>query len=272
MVSAAIAAFRAALGEATRVMVLSGAGVSAESGVPTFRGAGGLWRRWSATDLATPEAWARDPGLVWEFYDYRRRRMADVQPNPAHRALAAFEERWTAAGHQLALVTQNIDGLHELAGSRNVTRLHGSIWHVRCLRCGAVTPNRDVPITAAYEGAGSPEPDAPSRRFGPEDLPRCACSGVLRPHVVWFGEPLGAEDLEGAVRAAERCDVLLVVGTSAVVYPAAGLIPLARRSGAVVAEINLEPTPATRDVDHHFCGPAGAVVPELLDDLPKRTT
>ncbi|TNF32237.1 MAG: NAD-dependent deacylase [Deltaproteobacteria bacterium] len=269
MVDKAIAEFRAALRSATSVMVLSGAGVSAESGVPTFRGAGGLWRRWSATELATPEAWARDAGLVWEFYDYRRRRMADVQPNPAHHALAAFEARWSAAGRELELVTQNIDGLHEQAGSRAVTRLHGSIWHVRCLRCGAVTPNRDVPITPAYEGAGDPDPHAHARRFTADDLPRCACSGILRPHVVWFGESLAEEDLGRAVAAAERCDALIVVGTSAVVYPAAGLIPLARRSGAVVCEINLSPTPATNGVDYHFCGPAGVVLPELLEGLPE---
>ena len=268
MASQEIEGFRRALGAARRVVVLSGAGVSAESGVPTFRGAGGLWRRWSAADLATPQAWSRDPGLVWEFYDYRRQRMAEVRPNPAHVALAAFEARWTAAGREFTLVTQNVDGLHELAGSVAVTRLHGSIWHVRCVHCGQVTANRDVPITPAFAGAGSPDPATKARWFGPGDLPFCKCGGLLRPHVVWFGESLNAKDIGDATEAASRCDVFLAVGTSAVVYPAAGLIPMARGAGAAVCEVNPEPTPMTRDVTFHFAGPAGEVLPGLLDGLP----
>lgn len=263
-----IAQVRAALERARRVTVLTGAGISAESGVPTFRGAGGLWRRWSAMDLATPEAFARDPGLVWEFYDYRRRVVAQVAPNPGHAALAAFEARWTAAGRAFALVTQNVDGLHEVAGSRAVTRLHGSLWHVRCTRCAAVTENRAVPITPAFEGAGSPDPSTPTRWFGPADMPYCRCGGLLRPHIVWFGENLDPADLDAATEAAASSDVFLAVGTSAVVYPAASLIPLARNHGARVFEINLEDTQATGVAELHFAAPSGVALPLLLDGLP----
>ncbi len=260
--------FKRSLARARAITVLTGAGVSAESGVPTFRGAGGLWRQYAATDLATPGAWARDPGLVWEFYDYRRRLVRAVAPNPAHQALAALERRWARAGRRFDLLTQNIDGLHEAAGSERVTRLHGSLWHTRCLDCGSVAVNRDVPITPPFEGAGSPDPAAATRHFGRDALPRCPCGGIVRPHVVWFGEPLDNNDLEAAVDATTSCDLLLVVGTSAVVHPAAGLIPLARDNGALVVELNLEQTPATWMVDHHFHGKAAELLPQLLDVRP----
>jgi NAD-dependent deacetylase sirtuin 5 len=264
--SSSVPEFQAALAAARRVTVLTGAGISAESGVPTFRGAGGLWRRWSATDLATPGAWARDPGLVWEFYDYRRRLIRNVRPNPGHAALAALEARWAEAGGDVRLVTQNIDGLHALAGSDAITRLHGSLWHVRCLGCGEVTPNRDVPITAAFAGAGSPDPDARVRRFEVDELPHCErCGDVLRPHVVWFGEGLDPADLDAGIEAATSCDLLLVVGTSALVTPAASLIPLAREHGARVAEVNLEATPASSTCDFVFRAKSGELLPELLD-------
>ena len=249
--------------------MLTGAGISAESGVPTFRGAGGLWRNFSAMDLATPEAWSADPGLVWEFYDYRRQIVLEKQPNPGHEALARFEKRWRDAGGAMRIVTQNIDGLHESAGSKDITRLHGSIWHVRCTGCERVFENRDVPITPAFAGCGSPDPDADARKFNASDLPECAvCGNVLRPHVVWFGEDLDSEVMNRAVDAARDCTTFIVVGTSAVVYPAAGLIPMARRDGVVVAEVNLEPTPATGMCDYAFQGPSGEVLPDLLDVEP----
>ncbi len=265
---AQLESFRKRLAEAQNVVVLTGAGVSAESGIPTFRGAGGLWRRYAATDLATPQAWQRDAGLVWEFYNYRRTLMGDKAPNPAHKALAGLEQRWTAAGRRFDLVTQNIDDLHFAAGSQAVLRLHGSLWLVRCLACGEVEENRQVPITSAYEGSGSPDIDAPQRRFSEADLPHCSCGGILRPHVVWFGEGLDARILRAAQRAVEACSLLLVVGTSAVVYPAAAVIPLARQHGACIAEVNLETTPATGLVDYHFAGRAGEVLPEMLAGLP----
>ncbi|MGK4007460.1 NAD-dependent deacylase [Sorangium sp. So ce1036] len=260
--------FQSSLSRSRKIAVLTGAGVSAESGIPTFRGAGGLWRRHDATRLATPEAWQRDPGLVWEFYHHRRERALGCRPNPAHHALARLEARWRDAGGAFTLITQNIDGLHEQAGSRSVVRLHGSLWQVRCLSCGAVTENRDVPITPAFAGSGSPDPDAHARRFTAAELPHCGCGGVQRPHVVWFGEALQASDLAAAADAIDGCDLLLVVGTSAVVYPAAGFVPMARRHGALIAEINVEPSAVTSLCDFVFTGGAGEILPSLLDVAP----
>ncbi len=264
MASTSIPDFQQHLATSRSITVLSGAGTSAESGIPTFRGAGGLWRRWSAQDLATPQAWNRDPGLVWEFYDYRRQVMADKGPNPAHTALASLEQRWTDADRGFNLVTQNIDGLHAEAGSKNITRMHGSLWHIRCLDCGMVQHNRTVPITPAFEGAGDPDPNAHAKRFSAADLPSCNCGGTQRPHVVWFGEGLDPDILEAASLAAMNCSTFIVVGTSAVVYPAAGLVPLARSNGAIVVEVNLDSTPATQHCDFVFQGKAGEILPDLL--------
>ena len=217
-----------------------GAGVSAESGVPTFRGADGLWKRHRAQSLATPEAFARDPKLVWEWYDWRRGVLAGVKPNAGHYALADLEKRTP----QFTLITQNVDGLHELAGSRNVLRVHGSIWTLRCLECGSEQEDRRSPL--------------------PEIPPRCACGGMLRPGVVWFGEPLPAAVWRAAERAARSCDLLLVIGTSAVVYPAAGLAHLAKSSAARVVEINVAETPLSREIDEFLLGPSGELLPQLI--------
>ncbi|WP_437677618.1 SIR2 family NAD-dependent protein deacylase [Sorangium sp. So ce131] len=262
--------FQSTLARSKKIAVLTGAGVSAESGIPTFRGAGGLWRRYEATSLASPEAWQRDPGLVWEFYNHRRERALGCSPNPAHRALVRLEDRFRDAGGAFTLITQNIDGLHERAGSRNVVRLHGSLWQVRCLSCARVTENREVPITPAFAGSGSPDPEAGDRRFTAAELPRCPCGGVLRPHVVWFGEPLDAGDIAAATAAVEGCDLLIVVGTSAVVYPAAGFVPMAKRQGARIAEVNVEPSAVTGLCDFVFTGSAGEILPSLLDVAPAR--
>ena len=223
---------------ARRITVLTGAGISAESGVPTFRGAGGLWRDFRAEDLATPEAFSRDPVLVWEWYDWRRQLIAKAEPNAGHRALVKLGDRAT-------IVTQNVDGLHERAGSTNVLRVHGSIWHVRCLRCGVETEDLRVPL--------------------PQFPPLCPCGGTLRPGVVWFGEGLPPAVWDNAEKAARNADLLLVVGTSAVVYPAASLVPLARRAGAKVVEINPGETPISATVDFSFRGAAGEVLPELIE-------
>lgn len=261
--------FQSSLGRSRKIAVLTGAGVSAESGIPTFRGAGGLWRRYEAASLASPEAWQRDPGLVWEFYNHRRERALGCAPNPGHGALARLEARWRDAGRTFTLITQNIDGLHEQAGSRDPVRLHGSLWHVRCLSCGSVTENRDVPITPAFAGSGSPDPDTRARRFTAEELPHCRCGGVQRPHVVWFGEALQERDLAAAAAGVDGCDLLLVVGTSAVVYPAAGFVPLAKRHGALIAEVNIEPSAVTSLCDVVFTGGAGEILPSLLDVAPE---
>jgi NAD-dependent deacetylase len=228
------------LRQARSIAVLTGAGVSAESGVPTFRGAGGLWRRHRAESLATPEAFARDPKLVWEWYDWRRGVLADVIPNPGHYALAELERRCP----NFTLITQNVDGLHELAGSGNVLRVHGSIWMLRCLDCGREEENRRSPLGKLP--------------------PRCECGGMLRPGVVWFGESLPSEVWKRAEAAARSCELLLVIGTSAVVYPAAGLSRLAKSSGARVVEINIAETPLSRDIDEFLLGPSGELLPQLI--------
>ena len=228
------------LAGASGVTVLTGAGVSAESGIPTFRGAGGLWRNFRATDLATPAAFARDPKLVWEWYDWRRGLVAAAEPNPAHRALAAWQDRFP----RFTLITQNVDGLHERAGSRDVLRLHGSLWRTRCTNCGVEAENHEVPLAKIP--------------------PHCACGGLLRPAIVWFGEGLDEAVWHNAEQAARNAQVFLVAGTSAVVYPAASLVPLAKRAGAAVIEINAEETPATELADDSIRGSAGEILPQLL--------
>lgn len=225
---------------ASKVVALTGAGISAESGIPTFRGAGGLWRQYRPEDLATPEAFARDPRLVWEWYLWRRGLIARAQPNAGHYALARLEQR----APQFTLVTQNVDGLHDRAGSRKILKIHGDIWEARCQACGR--QGRD-------------------ERLEVEELPpRCACGGMLRPAVVWFGEMLPAAIWQAAQQAAATAEVLLVVGTSAVVYPAAGLVPLAKSSGARVIEVNLEATDYSSSLDCSLRGKAGELLPELI--------
>jgi NAD-dependent deacetylase len=231
---------RAMLREAKRIAVLTGAGISAESGIPTFRGAGGLWKHFRAEDLATPEAFRRDPRLCWEWYDWRRSIIAGVKPNAGHYALVELERR----GGAFTLITQNVDGLHTAAGSKSILEVHGSIWKLRCTECAKEWSDRSVPLALP---------------------PRCAeCGGLARPGVVWFGENLDPAIWAAAERAVSGCDVLLVVGTSALVYPAAGLAPLARSRDSKIIEVNLEPTPVSEFVDIAFTGPAGEILPQLV--------
>jgi len=230
--------------EARAIAVLTGAGVSAESGVPTFRGEGGLWRQFRAEDLATPGAFARDPRLVWEWYDWRRQKIAACHPNPAHHALAALESQ----AAEFLLITQNIDDLHRKAGSRRLVELHGNIWRVRCTREATVSALPDVPLR--------------------EIPPRCGCGALLRPDIVWFGETLPAEALDRAFRAADTCDLFLVVGTSALVQPAASLPLMAKRRGATVIEVNPDPTPISHLVGVSLQGKAGEILPALLGTPP----
>jgi NAD-dependent deacetylase len=227
-----------ALRGARRIAVLTGAGISAESGVPTFRGPDGLWRKFRAEDLATPEAFARDPVLVWEWYDWRRGIIATVSPNPGHAVLARWETRFPV----FTLITQNVDGLHALAGSRHLLELHGNIWKTRCPAEGRVVENRDVPL--------------------PSIPPRCAsCGGLLRPHIVWFGEGLDPDILRQAQAAFSRAEAMLVVGTSALVHPAASLPFAAAESGTTIIEINPDPTPLTPQADIALRGKAGEILP-----------
>ncbi len=236
---------RARLARAQAVTVLTGAGISADSGVPTFRGAGGLWRAYRAEDLATPDAFTRNPVLVWEWYAWRRERIAECRPNAAHVALAALESRM----RRFCLITQNVDGLHQQAGSSALIELHGSIWRVRCTTDATVSECRDAPLPALP--------------------PRCRCGALLRPDVVWFGEPLPEHVIDQAVRAAEQCDVMLVVGTSAVVHPAAALPRVAKSYGAYVVEVNPEPTPVSPRADEVHRGTAADVLPHLLGFDPQ---
>jgi len=225
----------------TPLLVLTGAGVSAESGLSTFRGPGGLWEGRDPISLATPEAFRDDPHTVWRFYAWRRAQAAAAQPNPAHLALAALER----ARGEFLLVTQNVDGLHERAGSRNMVRLHGSLWRLRCTGCGHESDNRCADLG--------------------ELPPRCDCGALLRPGVVWFGEALPAENLSAAQQAARRAGLVLVAGTSSLVHPAASLPELARSAGAYVVEINPEITPLSAIADERLPAPAGDVLPALIE-------
>ncbi len=229
------------LASALAVTVVTGAGISADSGVPTFRGSEGLWRTFRPEDLATPDAFARDPRLVWEWYNWRRELIAAKHPNPAHDAVVEIEGRIK----EFWLITQNVDGLHRRAGSRRISEIHGNIWQVRCTACGRISDNHDVPI---------------------QILPLClTCHGLLRPHIVWFGESLAPEDLERSYAALKVSDLCLVIGTSGVVYPAAGFASVAKKNGAFVAEINLDPTPTSQLADVTIQGRAKDVLPLLLD-------
>jgi len=231
------------LGAARRVTVVTGAGVSAASGVPTFRSADGLWSNFRVEELATAEAFSRKPRLVWEWYEWRRNRIAACEPNRAHEVLAA----WSRHYPKFTLVTQNVDGLHERAGTRNVVRFHGSIWELSCWRSCAASPAR-------WRDDTTPLPAIP---------PPCPhCGGLARPGVVWFGEAIDPAVLEESLAALD-CDVCLVVGTSAVVYPAAGLADEARRRGAYTIEINPEATDATPRFDLAIAGRAEEVLDEI---------
>ena len=245
---------RLRIDERTRLLVLTGAGVSAESGVPTFRDANGLWESHPIEQVATPEGFRDDPGLVWRFYSARRRKRRDVRPNPGHAALAAVEERM---GDRFLLVTQNIDGLHRQAGSTRVVEMHGSLFETRCFHC-------DRPAF----------PD--DSEHGPGDLPQCElCAaagrhGLLRPAVVWFGEMLAAETLrriEGFLLGGGRSErfVFLAVGTSGVVYPAAGLVLQARAAGGETWLVNVEPPENRGAFDHFVQGRSGEVLPGLVE-------
>ena len=240
-------ALRLALSEADSVVALTGAGISAESGIPTFRGPGGLWRNFSPEKLATPEAFGQDPRLVWEWYDWRRGIIRGAQPNPGHHALVELERRKAVESQReesFTLVTQNVDGLHDRAGSRNTVKLHGDIWLVRCLACGAEERKEQVPL--------QPLP------------PHCHCRGLLRPGVVWFGEPLPQDEWQRAFGASSHARVFLVIGTSPAVYPAAGLAQVACETGAKMAIVNPDPTPLDGMADWVLRGPAGEILPRLL--------
>jgi len=232
------------LRSAERVVALTGAGVSAESGVPTFRDAqSGLWAQYRPEELATPEAFLKNPRMVWDWYAFRRTLTQKAAPNPGHVALSRFQELFG----DFTLITQNVDGLHARAGSRDVIELHGNIETTRCFDEGTVA-------TEIADDGKTP--------------PRCPqCGGLLRPGVVWFGESLPQAALERAEQAAQRCEVLFSIGTSSLVHPAAGLAWVARRTGALLVEINPTSTPLTVHADYVLSGPAGQVLPLLVQQI-----
>ncbi|MFN7020853.1 MAG: SIR2 family NAD-dependent protein deacylase [Phycisphaerales bacterium] len=237
----------AALAKARHVVVITGAGVSAESGIRTFRDTmEGLWKEFDPVRLATPEAFAADPETVTRWYDWRRLGCLAAEPNPGHLALARLEHRLTETGRAFTLLTQNVDRLHHKAGSRNVVELHGSIIQWRCSRTGRTLTPPPEPFTAL--------PPAPP--FAP--------GASLRPDVVWFGEALPRHALDAAEQAVLTCDLFMSVGTSSVVYPAAGFAELARLRGATVIEVNPAPTALTSIADWSLRGKSGEILPDLL--------
>ncbi|WP_296211081.1 NAD-dependent deacylase [Psychrobacter sp. UBA3480] len=239
-----------------RICILTGAGISAESGIPTFRDKQtGLWENYGVEDLATPEAFTRDPRLVWSWYQWRRQVVADKAPNPAHHALAQWQYHAQTSDQQVTLITQNVDDLHEQAGSA-VTHLHGYLWRNRCGRCEI--PYQDK-SRASYDNQGTMSFD--------ETLLNCPhCDGYIRPDIVWFGEALPVQAWQAAEDAAANCEVFISIGTSSLVYPAAGLAQLAKQNGAQVIEINPDPTPNTI-VDITLAEKAGVILPLLIEEI-----
>ena len=232
------------LNRARSVCCLTGAGISAESGVPTFRGDAGFWAGRRAEELATPQAFADNPEEVWQFYLWRRNQLIAKLPNAGHHALAKIERLVP----EFTLITQNVDDLHNLAGSENVIELHGNIWIDRCTAC--------------------PQPDQRALNETTDRIPHCeSCGAMLRPGIVWFGEMLPPEAISAAQDAATNCDVMLVIGTSALVQPAASLADWAQANGARVVEVNPDTTPLSPRVDLRFACQSGDILPRIADSL-----
>jgi NAD-dependent protein deacetylase/lipoamidase len=225
-----------------RVFILTGAGISAESGLPTFRGMNGMWRKYRVEEVASPHAWARDPRLVWEFYSERRRKHREVQPNPGHQTLARMEQQM---GERFFLCTQNVDRLHEMAGSRRVTHIHGKIFQSRC-----------------EDGCGRPPFDDDWTLEPGGDIPRCDCGGRIRPHICWFGET--PFEMDRIFSELERATVFMAVGTSGVVYPAAAFAQAAKSRGARSYYVGPEEPANSAHFDEGFLGPSGEELPRLF--------
>lgn len=234
------------MGGARAIVAFTGAGVSAESGVPTFRGTDGIWSKLRPEELASMNAFMKNPAMVWEWYAHRKKIMSGIAPNPGHHALVRMENLVPS----FSVITQNIDNLHRRAGSRTVYELHGNIERNYCMKCG-------TPYGSEFTVPASGVPLCP------------ACGGLVRPDVVWFGEMLPGEEWDASVRAAEGADIFMSIGTSAVVYPAASLPLLAQRAGAYLLEINPEPTPLTARADEFLQGPSGVLLPLLAETLER---
>ncbi|MFN3873495.1 MAG: SIR2 family NAD-dependent protein deacylase [Ignavibacterium sp.] len=227
-----------------KIVFFTGAGISAESGIPTFRGKDGIWNKLKPEELANFNAFMRNPQMVWEWYNHRKKIIHESKPNAGHIAIAEFEKYFD----DVTVVTQNIDNLHRRAGSSKIYELHGNIERNYCIKCHTFY-NEDLDFS--------------------EGVPKCKCGGLIRPDVVWFGEFLPADQLEASEKAAINSDIFFVVGTSAVVYPAAGLVYTAKRSGSYIVEVNIEETEVSSIADISFFGEAGKVLPEILDEVRK---
>lgn len=226
------------------LLVITGAGISAESGIPTFRGADGLWKQYRAEELATPYAFQRDPKTVWEWYDWRRGIIGKAEPNPGHYAIKELEEIFPG----FHLITQNVDGLHGRTGIKNIVEIHGNLWRVRCERDGAVSMLLEEPLK--------------------EIPPKCPnCGSLLRPDVVWFGESIPTMALNTSYRLMEQCDTLIVAGTSGAVYPVASFPESVKAGGGFVIEINIEPTPISSIADVTIIGKSGDILPEIVSQI-----
>ncbi len=238
-------AFLDKLSEAKRIVFFTGAGISAESGIPTFRGKDGIWNKLRPEELANFNAFMRNPQMVWEWYNHRKKIVHEAKPNAGHLAIAEMQNLL----ENVTVVTQNIDNLHRRAGSKSIYELHGNIERNYCINC---------------------------RTFYKEELdfsggvPKCKCGGLIRPDVVWFGEFLPEDQFLGGEEAARNCDMFFVVGTSAVVYPAAGLVYTAKKSGAFIVEVNIEETEVSAICDKSFFGESGKILPAIVDHLKKR--
>ena len=224
--------------KSNKITVLTGAGISAESGIPTFRGSDGMWNNLNPQDIATPDAYKNDPKLVWEWYDWRRRIIDKATPNHGHLALAEIERQ----KEKFTLLTQNIDGLHQVAGNKNIIELHGNIWEIKCEKCGLISKNYEVPL--------------------PQLPPKCSeCGEMTRPNVVWFGEIIPMEIIDSSLLSIEESDLMMIIGTSGVVEPAASMGLLAKQSDKKVIEINLDQTPNTGIYDISIQAKSGEVLP-----------
>jgi NAD-dependent deacetylase len=228
------------LAQTKSLLIITGAGISAESGIPTFRGADGLWKNYRAEELATLDAFERDPETVWQWYDWRRGIIGNAEPNPGHRAIKELEDMF----ENFLLITQNVDGLHGRTGIKNIVEIHGNLWRVRCTREGTTSMLMDVPLKSIP--------------------PKCGCGAVLRPDVVWFGESIPSHALELSFSVLEQCDTLIVVGTSGVVYPVASFPQTVKDNGGYVVEVNVEPTPISAIADASLYGNSGDILPMLV--------
>lgn len=234
------------LKETQYLLVITGAGISAESGIPTFRGNDGLWQNYRAEELATPWAFERDPITVWKWYDWRRDIIGKAEPNPGHLAIKEFEEIFEG----FFLITQNVDGLHGRTGIKNMIEIHGNLWRVRCERDGRTSMLMDVPLK--------------------QIPPKCTCGSILRPDVVWFGESMPTEAIQRSYNVMSLCDTLLVVGTSGVVYPVATFPQTVKENGGFVIEVNMEPTPISSIADISLFGKSGDILPEIVNGLVRQ--